>query len=98
MEKEIGVTIKYNDVKWHVKGVYYPEYLAPRECGLPIEPDEPESFEVRDVYIVHDGKCVPVPFDIFIEEAIYDLGEKALKEYQERMGAAEEDYFDGLLR
>jgi len=95
MGKDIAVTVKYYGTEWYVEGTYYPAQYSARENGQPIEPDEPECIEI-DVFICHDGGQTLIPLPALDEDFVYKLGEKALEEYNQRQGAAAEDYFDGL--
>ena len=96
MKNDVAITLKYYGAEWYVEGTYYPAYRAARENGQPIEPDEPECVEIDNVFIYHNGVLVLIPLLALNEDFVYSLGEKALEAYNQRVGAAAEDYFDGL--
>ena len=69
-------TVNYCDVEFEVDYEYYPPSKGAREykTGLQLEPDEPATFEVQDIFI--GGQCV---WDLLnvdqidaIEEKLYE--------------------------
>ena len=94
--KSVGVTVTHEGHDWFVEGTYWPAYRAARENGLPVEPDEPETFEPDNVFLVIDGgkRKILIPFEALDGLFVDDLVEKATELYKSRLEAAEEDYWD----
>lgn len=48
-------TVTYAGADWRVVGSYYEGCKGARRDGLQIEPDEPASFEIAEVYLDQNG-------------------------------------------
>jgi hypothetical protein len=59
------ITVNYDDMKFDVEFDYYPGSLARRgEAGLPMEPDEPATWEILKISIINPDSIDVAPVDV----------------------------------